>query len=276
MKFKKIYVELSDICGLHCSFCPSVKNTRGLITLSNFTIVLKKVRKYTNLITLHILGDPMNVKNLSEYLKIIKDNDLKVELTTSGIYLNNFDVLKSDVIKQINISLDAIMELDNFDLIQKYLNGVFTLCRDKNNIGNSISYDMFINLRVQNIPRNKYLLQKLSKEFNIPLNFSQNNVRLDRKVILRISNQFDWNAREKYNEEGYCYGLVEHIGVLSNGDVVPCCIDANGEIVLGNLLESSLEQILQSPRAKAIVNGFKNKILLEEKCKSCDYRLKFY
>ena len=72
-------------------------------------------------------------------------------------------------------------------------------------------------------------------------------------------------------EEVFCYALRNQIGVLVDGSVVPCCLDHNGDISLGNLFDQSLEQILVSPRAMDIYQGFTNHIAVEPLCQRCGY-----
>nr|WP_266096384.1 SPASM domain-containing protein [Aliarcobacter butzleri] len=69
--------------------------------------------------------------------------------------------------------------------------------------------------------------------------------------------------------------MDSHFGVLSNGDVVPCCLDKDAIINLGNIEDNSLKNILTSKRVKDIQNGFKKDILVEELCQKCEYRTRF-
>lgn len=274
MRFDKIYVELSDICGLKCQFCPSTKGVRGIMPLDLFSKIALECAKFTKLITFHILGDPLKIKNLKEYLLVAKKYNLKVEITTSGIYVDEFDFLLESPIKQINFSLDAIMEVESKVFRDIAFNKIFEFCRYKDSSNN----DIFINLRIQNRIDSKTLELKdiLKQEFDlVDLN---SNVRVGKKTIIVFRNPFLWNSNDNKsdtNNTGFCYGLISHFGILSNGDVVPCCIDAGGDIVLGNLKSQSLNDILYGNRALDMRNGFKNKVIIEQKCLRCDYRRRF-
>ena len=273
MKFKKIYIELSDICGLDCSFCPSIKGRRGVMSLELFSKIALECSKYTKLIALHILGDPLKIKNLKDYLMIAHKLNISVEITTSGVYLDDFDFLRKSPIKQVNISLDAIMELQSQSFKKRALNRVFEFCRYKD----SSNSDIFVNLRIQNrkSPQTAELKSVLKQEFN--LLELDSNTRVGKKIIIVFRESFLWhtNKSDIVANTGFCYGLISHFGILSNGDVVPCCIDANGDIVLGNLNKDSLKNILYSSRVQRIINGFKNGIVVEKKCINCNYRMQF-
>ena len=77
------------------------------------------------------------------------------------------------------------------------------------------------------------------------------------------------------NEFGTCYGLRRQLGILVDGTVVPCCLDQDGIINLGNIFNEDLENIVSSDRAKEIVTNFRNNKLKEDLCKRCGYIKKF-
>jgi hypothetical protein len=52
-------------------------------------------------------------------------------------------------------------------------------------------------------------------------------------------------------------------------------LDSDGTIALGNVLREDLSDILNSPRAKAMVNGFSRRYAVENLCRRCGYAQKF-
>ena len=88
---------------------------------------------------------------------------------------------------------------------------------------------------------------------------------------------FDWPdmSAEELGENCFCYGLRDQVGVLCDGTVVPCCLDHDGDIPLGNLFERELDEILVSPRAGAIREGFSHRLAVEELCRRCGYARRF-
>lgn len=273
MKFRKIYIELSDICGLKCSFCPLPKNIRGVMPITLFEVCLKEAKKYTNLITYHILGDPLSISNIDDYLALTKQYKLQVELTTSGIYLDNFDNLLRSPIRQINISIDAILDLKSNPLVYRYLNRVFEFCHFKE----TLDSNTFLNLRIQDIKKNEAFIKYIGSVFNI--NIKDKITQIGKKSRVILKNNFTWINKDfnsGYKQyHGFCYALISHIGILSNGDVIPCCIDAGGNMVLGNIKLNSISEIMQTSRARNMKEGFRNNFLSEDMCRVCDYRNRF-
>ncbi|GAA8428025.1 radical SAM/SPASM domain-containing protein [Helicobacter pylori] len=278
--FKKIYIELSDICGLQCSFCPNPKNIRGVMPLELFEKICKEAVLLTPIITLHVLGDPCKLKNLNRYLNAAKRFSLKVDLVTSGVYLRDFETLLQDAIYQISISLDAGLDNHNKLNQHRYIQKILEFCHykcEKNS-------EVFLNLRIQDSTLEKH--QNLIKPFlesfecvSLEGLKSQSRVRLFKKSFLNIQKTFKWpnlNAPNPLNQESkipYCYGLIKQIAILSNGVVVPCCMDTQAHINLGDLNHTPLKNILNSQKAMAIKTHFLKGEALELLCKNCSYPL---
>ncbi|PDW17392.1 SPASM domain-containing protein [Helicobacter pylori] len=278
--FKKIYIELSDICGLQCSFCPNPKNIRGVMPLELFEKVCKEVAPLTPIITFHVLGDPCKLKNLNHYLNAAKRFSLKVDLVTSGAYLCDFETLLQDAIYQISISLDAGLDNHNKLNQHRYIQKILEFCHykcEKNS-------EVFLNLRIQDSTLEKH--QNLIKPFlesfecvSLETLKSQGRTRLFKKSFLNIQKTFKWpdlNAQNPLNQESkipYCYGLIKQVAILSNGVVVPCCMDTQAHINLGDLNHMPLKDILNSQKAIAIKTHFLKGEALELLCKNCSYPL---
>ncbi|WQZ59415.1 SPASM domain-containing protein [Helicobacter pylori] len=278
--FKKIYIELSDICGLQCSFCPNPKNIRGVMPLELFEKICKEAAPLTPIITLHVLGDPCKLKNLNHYLNAAKRFSLKVDLVTSGVYLHNFETLLQDVIYQISISLDAGLDNHNKLNQHRYIQKILEFCHykcEKNS-------EVFLNLRIQDgtLDKHQNLIKPFLESFecvSLETLKSQGRVRLFKKSFLNIQKTFKWpnlNAQNPLNQESkipYCYGLIKQIAILSNGVVVPCCMDTQAHINLGDLNHMPLKDILKSQKAMAIKTHFLKGEALEFLCKNCSYPL---
>ena len=283
-RFSKVYVEIINVCNLKCSFClPSKRKTR-IMNIDEFKKVAKEVISLTDLITLHIKGEPLMHPELGEILKICEEIGLKVNITTNGtLLLNNIDILKSKAVRQLNISLHSINENDNLNMdYKKYMNNIFMVVRTLKDFSNPyISYRLW-NLKTLNENSENYeIINLLEKEYKISnlVNLAKENsyIELEDKVFLNQDIEFKWPSLddEIISDIGKCYGLRNQIGILANGDVVPCCLDQNGDIKLGNIFEESLEEILSSDLAKKIIKGFENNKLIPELCRRCTFINKF-
>jgi len=287
MKFYRVYIELTNICGLKCSFCPPKTLPTQTMSLPFFEHVLNELQPYTKELAYHIVGDPLTLSNLEAYLDITYQKKFKVSLTTSGYFLAQRDAktLLHPAIKQINISLNSYNKNSMPLSFKAYMAPILELCRLKN----EMQKDIFINLRIWNMDEkesektfNEMLFALLEKEFGIPLHVKtiyQNrpkSIRLAEKILLHFDDYFEWpNLDSNHQSEGTCQGLSSHFGILSSGKVVPCCLDKDGIIELGDLHVSPLHDILSSARTKAMIAGFKRHQAKEILCQKCSYKERF-
>lgn len=283
MKFTKIYIELTNICGLQCDFCPTKTLQNKTISLTNFEYILKQVQNYTNTITFHVFGDPLVLQNISQYLDLSLKYNLKVELVTTGYYLNNFNsnTFLHDAIKQINFSLNSFNKNDMKIDLNQYLQPMIKLSKDKI----LQKKDFFINFRLWNLDDkyseehfNQKVFDILGKEFNIDLTNVDTNqsIRLNNKILINFDKYFRWpSLNSNHNSQGTCYGLKSHFAILASGKVVPCCLDSFGCIDLGNIFQNNLDTILNNQRTTNIIDGFKNNIAIEKLCQKCEFKDRF-
>ena len=287
MKFYRIYIELTNVCGLSCSFCPTKVLPSKEMDLVFFESVIEQAKKYTNEIACHVVGDPLTLSNLHDYLDILHKHNLKAMLTTSGYFLkkHSYDTLFHPCVKQINISLNSFNKNDTSLTFEQYIKPVLALCNAKL----EREEEMFINLRVWNLDEmmsertfNERLFNTLSSEFGIKLDLEDiyktrpKSIRLASKIVVHFDNYFEWpSLKNKNYGDGTCQGLQSHIAILSSGKVVPCCLDCDGIIELGDLHYHRLDEILSSERAVNMLKGFKNGKAVEELCQKCSYKDRF-
>ncbi len=287
VQFNRVHIEVTNICGLACSFCPPKTNPSKSMSLTFFEEVLIQLQPYTKTLAFHVMGDPLTLSNLEEYLDIADKYGFEVELTTSGYYLGKTkaQILFHRAVRQLNISLNSFNKNSLNMSFEEYIDAVLNICSQKLE-----HYQKpFVNLRLWNLDDiyseagyNRLLFERLDSFFNTALDEDKiyrekiKSIRLASKVLLNFDSYFEWpSLASSHNSEGTCYGLKSHIGILANGVVVPCCLDGEGVINLGNLHKSSLEEILNAKRAKDMIDGFKNFKAVEELCKKCSYKDKF-
>ena len=287
MKFHRIYIELTNICGLNCSFCPTKVLPSQTMTTELFESVIVQAEAYTQEVACHVVGDPLTLTNLNEYLDILDHYGMKALLTSSGYFLKKqpYQTLFHPAVKQINISLNSYNKNETSLTLEQYLDPVLKLCSEKNKQKN----ELFINLRLWNLDEalseknyNQKIFSILSGYFNTELDIDEimkekpKSIRLDRKILLHFDDYFEWPAlNNPLYGDGTCQGLDSHIAVLASGKVVPCCLDCDGVIELGNLHRQTLSEIMKSERSQAIIEGFRESRAVEELCQHCSYKERF-
>lgn len=282
-RFKKVYIEITNICNLKCSFCPETKRAKAFMSIENFEHIINEVKEYTNLVTFHVKGEPLLHPNLKEFLEICNKNNILVNITTNASLLEkNVEILiNSPAVRQINLSLHSMKENKEYNFenyIEDCLKYTNRILENSNII---ISYRLWNLDNIEENSENAEILEKLGKFFekdNLIEDAKKNKfVKLRENAFLNQDIEFSWPSLENeiISEEGSCLGLRNQVAILVNGDVVPCCLDQEGDIKLGNIYEENFEKIINSEMSKKIVKGFQNGVLIHNLCKRCGYRNRF-
>ena len=241
-----------------------------------FRLLLPKLRPWTDFLYFHLMGEPLCHPNLESFLQIAGEYGFKVILTTNGTLLKKQQeiLLTSNSLHKVNVSLHAFEANDLQVPFKTYLEECFTF-------GKAAEGQKIVVFRLWNHggadQRNTEILTELEKAFPKPWKQARKGIRIGDQVFLEYGDKFDWpdlNAEDRGNQV-FCYGLRDQIGVLCDGTVVPCCLDHEGDLALGNLFRQNLEEILATDRAKAIYEGFSNRKATEELCRRCGYARRF-
>ena len=275
-RFQKVYLEISNVCNLSCQFCPGTKRKPKVMTEAEFENLLPKLQPWTDFLYFHLMGEPLCHPKLEYFLHSAGDHGFKVILTTNGTLLAKQQeiLLASPALHKINISLHAFEANDLEMPFETYLRQCFAF-------GKAAEGKKLVVFRLWNQggadQRNAEILSALENFFPKPWVQERKGIRIGNRVYLEYGDKFDWPdlSAQDQGSQVFCYGLRDQIGVLCDGSVVPCCLDHDGDLTLGNLLESDLDTILQSDRAQAIYKGFQQRFATEELCRKCGYARRF-
>lgn len=277
MQFKKIYIEITNVCNFHCSFCVDTTRTKKFMPTDDFRFIAQKVKSVTDYVYLHVLGEPLLHPQLNEILKICTENKLHVNISTNGSLLKKqWNALNQNSVRQLNISLHDAEE----NIAKEKWSDFITEMLD---ISKQLSSKTYINLRLWNqtnassVVFNELCYCLMRDFYHLPPDFNflskdGRNITLAHNVFLQNAPRFEWQTRNAM-ENKTCYALKDHIAVLANGDVVPCCIDADANLLLGNIFVNDLVTIIQSDKAVRIKNGFAKHKAVEDFCKKCGFRV---
>lgn len=283
--FKRIYIEITNICNLHCSFCPSPKREKKSLSTTEFKEILKQAKPICEEITLHLMGEPLCHPEFEKIIELCSEQDIKVQLTTNGVLIETYQdlILRSPCIKQINFSIQSFKDNFKGSNINAYLQKILAFCL----LAQNKRPELYMNLRLWNIEDdvnsdNEDIFLTLEKFFNINIKRivkvdSIKSKKIWNNLYLHFDSRFEWPSTELpyLGDTGTCHGTIGHIGILSDGTVVPCCLDKDAKIILGNCLKQELKAILKQERVLKMQSGFKNKLLVEELCHHCSYIKRF-
>ena len=279
----RVYVEITNICNLACSFCPGTRRAPRYMTPADFSTVCDRIAPHTKEIFLHLMGEPLLHPDLDTLLEIAADHQLTVSITTNGTLLKKRGeiLLKhTEIIKKVSISLHS--EEANSQNLQNsaHLSEAVEFAKS------AAKHGIFSILRLWNLDSaerkgenadNDLILTYLHEQYPDPWQRRHSGWRIGERTFLECAEIFTWPIESEAEpmEAGRCYGLVRQIGILADGTVVPCCLDHEGDLALGNIFRQEMEEILDSPRAKAIYEGFSKKEAAEPLCRRCGYARRF-
>lgn len=276
MRFRKIYLEISNICNLQCSFCPGTRREKHMMTEEEFRALMPKLRPYTDFLYFHLMGEPLLHPLLERFLEIAGEEGFRIILTTNGTLLSRRQesLLAAPGLHKVNISLHSFEANEAGMAFDEYLQQCFSY-------GRAASGKKITVYRLWNqgglAERNQEILTRMEAFFPGQWKVEPRGTRIGDRVYLEYGDKFDWPALNAPENGGrnFCYGLRDQIGVLCDGTVVPCCLDSDGNIPLGNLFEDELGTILSSPLSQRIYRGFTQGSAIHPLCRRCGYAKRF-
>jgi radical SAM protein with 4Fe4S-binding SPASM domain len=286
-RYSKVNIEISNICNLQCSFCPEVIRAKKLIEIDLFEKIIAQVAPLTDQVCFHLMGDPLVHPKLAELVEICERYQVKIFFVTNGVLLREkqAELLLHPAFRQVNFSLHSFFDNFKDQSPDVYLERIFSYTE----LAFERRPDLYINYRLWNLDdplgtgeKNREMLRRIEARFNIQIDPARDvrkekSAKIKNRLYLHFDTEFVWPALELpvLGDSGTCYGLSNHFGVLVDGTVVPCCLDKEGSIPLGNIVDQPIEKILQAPRSRQILKGFQDGRLVEDLCKRCQYIERF-
>lgn len=228
----------------------------------------------------HLMGEPLLHPLLGNFIKRAWEKGFRPMLTTNGtLFEKSGQTVLENLPYKMSVSLHAPAANSAFADV-RYLENCITFARAAAGNGCIVALRLW-NLESAEEESNKAVLDRLHAAF--PGEWGEvrggSSLRLAPKLFLEWGKRFDWPdpaaCEADIDTPIFCYGLRDQIGILCDGTVVPCCLDAEGNLALGNLFLTPLQDILSSTRAKAIYDGFTNRRAVESLCRRCGYARRF-
>lgn len=273
--YSRVYVEITNLCNRNCSFCPGTVRPAKMLTVEEFRTIAEKLRGTTKYLYYHLMGEPLTHPALPDMIGIATELGFKSAITTNGTLLpKRGQALIDAKVYKTNISVHSFEEGSEKDYVN-YIEGCLDFAKRAGQAGTLVVLRLWNN--GCDGGRNERTIEMIRDVFPGAWIESPRGTKVGEKVYLEHADRFSWpdvNAEDQ-GDSVFCYGLRDHFGILSDGRVVPCCLDREGALTLGNIFELEIGDILASPRAKAMVEGFSCRRAAEELCRKCGYARRF-
>ncbi len=273
--YNKVYIEITNICNMNCSFCHGHSRVPKRMSKDEFSLILDKLTGQTEYIYYHLMGEPLTHPLLPDFLKLASGRGYKSIITTNGTLISKRkEELLSSGIHKINISLHSFEGLADENYTRH-------ICELADFAKCAADKGIIIVFRLWNNGfdggKNEIVFNLLKENIHGEWAENTRGIRIRNKIHLEWGERFEWpdSKAEIKGEKFSCYGLRDQFGILSDGTVVPCCLDSDGIINLGNIFNEDIEAILNSERALKLIEGFKHGIASEDLCKRCGYAQRF-
>lgn len=274
----RIYLEITNVCNLSCTFCHKTKRRGAFISECEFDTVLEKIKDRAKHLYFHLMGEPCLHPLLPTFIEKARESGFLPAITTNGTLLSRVgDAIISAKPYKVSVSLHA-PEANAAFSDKGYLDACIDFAKKAAENG------IFVALRLWNLGTesdNSQIIERLHGAFQGEWEERRGgkSVRIASRIFIEFAERFDWPDAALPEDapecDAFCYALREQIGILVDGSVVPCCLDSEGEMTLGNIFENSLDEILASSRAVAIYDGFTRRRAVEPLCRKCGYRSRF-
>jgi sulfatase maturation enzyme AslB (radical SAM superfamily) len=287
-KFKRVNIEISNICNLQCSFCPEVHREKKIMKEELFRGIISQVAPLTEEVCLHLMGEPMGHPKLSELVDICAEFGTPINLTTNGTLLDERRkaILLRPIVRQVNFSVHSFEANFGEKDVMPYLTKVFAFTRQ----AFAERPDLYINYRIWDLkdpvsltPTNARIRGAIEEEFGFVLDPAVVDLRrrkgykVRERLYLNLDSRFVWPSPQApfRSEKGFCHGLSNHFGIHADGTVVPCCLDKEAVLNLGTCETRPITEILAGERATKIAEGFAKNLCVEDLCQKCDFIKRF-
>lgn len=269
----RCYIEITNICNLNCDFCPKHMRRGRQLTLEEFDLLTDRIRGRVVFLYFHLMGEPMLHPLLPQFVNMAREKGFKTVLTSNGTLLDKAMTLLDALPHKVQLSLHS-HESNGHGVLSDYIDKVMAFALPAAEKGTCIV------LRLWNQggrdKENEEVIRLLQEYVPLPWKERPDGFRMKDNLYLEFDRKFEWPKRGEVSDEvpdRFCKALLKQIGVLADGSLVPCCLDHDGDVTLGNLFDQTLDEILSSPRAVALVEGFKHHTATELLCQNCESAL---
>ena len=268
-------MEITNLCNRNCTFCPGTVRPPRMMTAAEFETVLGRLEGITGYLYYHLMGEPLTHPELPKMLAIASARGFKSQITTNGTLLKDRGQALLDAkVHKVNISIHSFEEGSDEDYVN-YIDSCLDFADRASKAGIIVVLRLWNNGYDEG--RNISTLDLAKVKFPWDWKEEPKGIRIQNKLFIEHGDRFDWPdlGAADGGDAVFCHGLRDHFGILSDGTVVPCCLDREGAIALGNIFHEDIREILQSPRAIAMVDGFSCRRATEELCRKCGYARRF-
>lgn len=286
-KLDKMYLEITNACNLRCAFCPESERPVRSMDEREFSLAIDRVKGVAESVYLHVKGEPLLHPLLGRFIDIAGVAGLPVLITTNGTLLESAEeaLCGKPNLRRLNVSLHSLSAFPK-ERIEETARAILDAAGRVGAANRAVNPSFLVSLRLwtkDDVPSTSFILELIEDwagkdrgSLSSALG-NRGGLVVRPGLAIHLAREFVWPSLDgtDFGSRGFCRALRDQAGILSDGTVVPCCLDGEGVLALGNVFESPMEDILSSPRARAIYDAFTDRNVTEPLCRRCGYRTRF-
>ena len=237
------WLDIVRTCNLRCIMCPQSKGLakrQAKMSMPLFQSIIDQVCENRPLIKLYLSGEPLLHEDLFEMIEYAAAHQCKTMIHTNGTLLTEAltEKLLSSSLSSISFSFDgctaeiyeALRPPASFEKVQANIRNYLAQRKRRRDPGPHTTVEI---IRMQ---ETHHLIENFVETWKAAgadaVHVAEYMTWLDSVEDRSVEGLSD---DEKYSP---CEAPFHHGCILSDGTVVPCCMDVNGQAPLGNVTES--------------------------------------
>jgi len=267
--------ETSALCNIKCIMCPRKVITRSLagnMSFDMFRKVLDQCAEHDPIvpcqITLHYSGEPLLNPELPRMIKYAKDVGIPfVRFNTNGVLLTEriSRRLIDSGLDKMTVALEATKEIhnktrlgSNYELVSE---NILRFMELKKQLSAS-KPALWIQMLTSNFTTEQDIIYGIKKWEDIVDYVEVTSIATIGGQVPDMGTIIDRTE---------CDDIWILMGILWNGDVTVCCVDHDAQLKMGNVLESTVQEIWDKPEHDRLRELHKREDFsrLPQLCRNC-------
>lgn len=258
-------IEPASSCNFKCVHCPTGLGLApaGIMSKDIFAAIFERIEKYHfRVIVLYHGGEPFLNKNFFSMVKDLRPLADKIKTNTNGSFIDDRRIqsILDSGLDTIVFSLDGASALENDQIragcdFYKIISAIKKLLRIKSERGLSKPEVQIHNVQIAvsekpgETKNPQYIVDELG-EFGGHVSWDPTWAYLWPGLPINVP------ATEP--ERNFCDSVINTLTIRWNGDIVPCCNDLTGKMIMGNVLVDDIEKIWNNDGYKKLRSDIHN------------------
>lgn len=258
-----ITIEPTNMCNLKCSVCETgaglLGREKGCMTLERFKVIIDKIALHVNTLMFYFMGEPFLNRHAYDMIRYAKKKGIPfVDTCTNGDIVNPAELVSCGI-DRICFQIGGItQETHQVYRINSNLERVLDNIKETLRLRREHGSDMQVESGFILMKHNEHEVS-LYKKYMFDLGVDRalivdpcvRSVEQGHEMLPNDKRHWIYDPsafikgvlRPKNSPNNICPWVYYSMVILVSGDIVPCCRDATGKFVMGNILQQNLEDI---------------------------------